>query len=361
MSQLRKISFYNSTETAPFLKKLIEEIESQSVYKCNENYSLPTNEYKNARTFLGKVKKRYKMYLGHSLHLIKRNNSSIKVCTTNPFFAPLLSAKFKNKNVKTINLVYDLYPDALEVAGMIKKDSIVSRLVSKITSNAIKSSDVNVFLGVRLRKHAESRYGQSKSSKIIHVGGDGSPFKDREKIFNHKADSIAILYCGQIGRMQDGEGIIKFLEHITSVQFNKIKATFYAYGPGYEELKKSIDASQAISINGAISNEVSYKEMMKSQVSLITLIPGAENVGMPSRTYTSMLAGQAILAICSKESDLADLVNKHDCGWVIDPNNIEEVKKALNEIQKPEILLAKRLNSYSAGHEFYDVSVLAKQ
>lgn len=58
---------------------------------------------------------------------------------------------------------------------------------------------------------------------------------------------------------------------------------------------------------------------MAVPVALITMRPGAERVVMPSKTYSAMLAGQAILAIDLLESDLVDTILKHDCGWVVTP------------------------------------------
>jgi len=38
------------------------------------------------------------------------------------------------------------------------------------------------------------------------------------------------------------------------------------------------------------------------------MAPGAEQVVMPSKTYSAMMAGQAVLAIAPEESDLVDLI-----------------------------------------------------
>ena len=76
--------------------------------------------------------------------------------------------------------------------------------------------------------------------------------------------------------------------------------------------------------------------MLRAQVALVTIAPGAERVVMPSKTYSALVAGQAILAICRRESDLADLVRQHDCGWVVEPGNPEQLAQTIRLASRSE-------------------------
>jgi glycosyltransferase involved in cell wall biosynthesis len=101
--------------------------------------------------------------------------------------------------------------------------------------------------------------------------------------------------------------------------------------------------------------------MQDADVALITVGVGAERVVMPSKTYSAMVAGQAILAICPRHSDLADLIVAHDCGWVIEPGDVDGLRRVLRQIGgNADDLLAKRERSFRAGHEFYDMKPVAK-
>jgi colanic acid biosynthesis glycosyl transferase WcaI len=96
-------------------------------------------------------------------------------------------------------------------------------------------------------------------------------------------------------------------------------------------------------------------------LALVTIAPGAERVVMPSKTYSALVAGQAILAICPRKSDLADLVFRHDCGWVVEPGDVAGLTRTLAWMaEKPDELWAKRRNSFEAGHRHYDTGVLAE-
>jgi glycosyltransferase involved in cell wall biosynthesis len=94
---------------------------------------------------------------------------------------------------------------------------------------------------------------------------------------------------------------------------------------------------------------------------LVTVKPGAERLVMPSKAYSALVAGQALLAICRSDSDLAELVGRHDCGWVVEPGDAEGLRSALHAIAtNPEDLQRKRENAFRAGHERYDAAVIAR-
>ena len=102
--------------------------------------------------------------------------------------------------------------------------------------------------------------------------------------------------------------------------------------------------------------------MQTAHVGLVTLATGAEKVAMPSKTYSSLVSGQAVLAICPSDSDLADLIRQHDCGWVVTPGDVEALRQVLAEIASSrDALHEKRTRAYQAGQTFYDMRPVAGQ
>ena len=71
--------------------------------------------------------------------------------------------------------------------------------------------------------------------------------------------------------------------------------------------------------------------------------------------------GQAVLAVCPKASDLADLIHGHDAGWVVEPGDVSGLQRLLARLgSTPGEVLAKHLNAWKAGHEYYDQHVLVE-
>jgi glycosyltransferase involved in cell wall biosynthesis len=143
---------------------------------------------------------------------------------------------------------------------------------------------------------------------------------------------------------------------------------FHATGAGYARFCAAVrpllagDAPPDVTLAGNLPDGAWESAMREADVALVTMKRGAERVLVPSKTYSALAAGQAILAVCPGESDLADLVIRHGCGWVIEPGNVEGLARAVRQIAgEPEGLLQRRRRARSAGLEHYGLSVIGRR
>jgi glycosyltransferase involved in cell wall biosynthesis len=101
--------------------------------------------------------------------------------------------------------------------------------------------------------------------------------------------------------------------------------------------------------------------MKSAQVSLVAIAQAAENVVVPSKLFSALVAGHAIVAIAPRNSDLAEIVVKHDCGWVVSPGDGAGLYRVLaEEVSCPLQLQRKRLNAFRVGHLEYSSDAVAK-
>ena len=356
------IEIYNSVRGLAYLDKIISAW-SHSGYSVTEVHALDQASYRAGRTRWERLLLRWKMYGAFPFQCWRRartkigNKAPIRVVTTNPFFAPALVRWAAGGRGRTVNLVYDLYPDALIESGLISPTGWLARRCAALTRRAMRMCEVSVFLGDHLRKHAEARYGLAKHAVVIPVGADGGPFQNFPPTKMSSSGRITVLYAGQLGRLHDFATITEaVLRGIPS----RVVIQFHASGSGVAALRNL--AQGRIVADGPLGPDEWHQVMVESQVALVTMAPGAEKVVMPSKTYSALVAGQAVLAVCPLESDLAALIAKHDCGWVVAPGDVESLQKILHLIaDAPEVLHAKRLNAFSAGHLHYDSKVLARR
>lgn len=299
--------------------------------------------------------------LGYLLCRSFRPNT-VRITFTTPFYAPalvqLLSAR---RNIPTICLLYDLYPDALVVAGKLRPGGIRARLLSVVTRYTIKRSTLTVYLGARLKAHAERRYGPSRKSAIVPVGGDGSLFSRAPRPSLATA-SVRILYAGTMGYMHDTQTLLDLLAGPLP---ENIEFVFHSSGRKYEGFqheacRRTGAVPERVKFLGPLPQRAWAAAMTEAPLALITMMPGSEKVVLPSKTYSALLAGQAILAVCPRDSDLAAMVLAHDCGWQVEPGDVEGLRAALESIGRDRVALeTKRGNAYSAGHAEYDMSSIA--
>jgi glycosyltransferase involved in cell wall biosynthesis len=310
----------------------------------------------------GRIALRWRMYPGYAWVCWQsarrgRAQSPVRVVATNPFFAPALVARAAREQGATINLLYDLYPEALIQTGKIAPDSWLARRCAAVTRFALRECAATVFLGERLRAFAEATHGPARRAVVIPVGADGLPFKDTPPELLPAGARPQILYSGLMGRMHDTDTLAAGW---AEAETNGVTWVFHASGAGYARLRKTAGIRAEVTWGAALPDAAWQQAMKQAPVALVTIAPGAERVVMPSKTYSALVAGQAILAICRRASDLADLVMRHDCGWVVEPGDLAGLRHALSCMAKnPDELWAKRRNAFAAGHRCYDMGSVA--
>jgi colanic acid biosynthesis glycosyl transferase WcaI len=356
------IEVYNSVGGAAFFQRLLDEWKATGA-EVIPYQVISESDYRKHRGMSGRLALRWHMYAGYAWACWQgarkgRVLSPVRVVTTNPFFAPALVARATREQGATINLLYDLYPEALIQAGKIAPGSWVARRCAAVTRFALRECAATVFLGDRLRAFAEAAHGPARRAVVIPVGADGSPFKDTPPELLPAGVRPQILYSGLMGRMHETDTLAAWF---TEAENNGVKWAFHASGAGYARLRKITGVRAEVTWGTALPEAAWQQAMKQAQVALVTIAPGAERVVMPSKTYSALVAGQAILAICRRASDLADLVIRHDCGWVVEPGDLAGLRHALNGIaQDPRGLWAKRRNAFAAGHRHYDTGIVAE-
>ena len=120
---MRIVQFFSSVGSgdSAYWERLLTEIEKRE-WDVSEISSLSSSAYRGNTGTLQRWRLRWLMYIAYILKLIRacqknEKDRFLRVVTTNPFFAPLLVRKLSSYNVIVIDLLYDLYPDALEIAG----------------------------------------------------------------------------------------------------------------------------------------------------------------------------------------------------------------------------------------------------
>lgn len=360
-------------------------------YEVESLYLISEERYRKLAKSTGikKVWLRLQMYLCYPLYLIYKGlvsgRNSIFIVTSNTFFAPFLMKLVVGfKRGKVIHMLYDLFPDAIEIAGSIRVNSFQSKLIGIISRQNQKSCDATIYLGDYLKIHAEDRWGKAVKSLKIDISTDLSLYQnDYKQNLNNK--KLIIHYGGQLGHLHDATSIIESVKYIHHSDISSlVEFNFYVSGAQAELLETSLKGYPTKIISAIPSNQ--WREDIRNfSIGLVSLSPGGASVCLPSKTYAMMAGGMAILCICPIWSDLATLINKLNAGWIINNspfndkeglyngtylNNIRE-KKEINQIKvnfyeqvksilkDQDILIEKRKNAFLGVREFYNIDALS--
>ena len=354
-----KFEFYTSVGGTAFWNGIVQGLAS-SGREAEVISVMDQGQYQRPKNFFTKLLQRWKLYAGMSLHTRRHLRQEVRqptcrVATTNPFYLPGLVREHTpvRADLRVVNLVFDLYPEAIELSGRQLSPGYRQRLEA-LTRRTVQECDASIFLGSRLRDYALAKYGPAPQSAIIPVGADAQPFAaSPPEILPHEYP-VRLLYCGLLGRMHEIDTLVQ-LGQGEPVAGCEMK--FHATGTGAKALRRGW-----FELGGPLGPTQWPEAMRSAQVGVVSVRHGAEKVVLPSKTYSALAAGQAILAICSKESDLASLVTGLDCGWVVEPGDVEGLRRRLHGITADrEGLLAKQRNAFRAGQGPYACATVARQ
>lgn len=361
MNNRPKIEFWSSTEITGFLEGLIYALRSKG-YDANHQFLVSSTAYRNPSSRLWLRFKQYVLYpIFIVFRLMIRDRANVVVVSTNTFYVPLLASFF---HPQVIHLVYDLFPEALDVDSPRMTSSWKKQLCRVVLRRTLIRCKANVFLGEHLLKYAQSIYGNNWPNVVIEVGGDEDFFPvDQHLRHTSSGQSITIGYLGNLGRMHDLVTVVDCWQHADIA--SRFHWRFHCFGSRVSELRALRDElgepiRGRISIGGGLAVEEWKQVLNTTPIALVLMKSGAEHVVFPSKTFSAMLAGCAILAIAPKQSDLAKLLFESDSGWVIEPGDWHELQELLTSLhENTDELERKRCNARSFAHQFLGQKTLA--
>ena len=324
--------------------------------KVNLNlFSSPEyNKNSLASRVWGQVKQTYLFY-----KKIKGNlHAGTKIVSgTNPLFLMVLIAILKIfKPFQWHLLVHDVFPQNLVPAGLLKKHSIIYKILNTIFNLIYAQADHIIVIG----RDMETILRQKKYKKAITVIPNWVDFKEIELLNKNDSELIKKLnwekdivfqFFGNIGRVQ---GIDHLIQAIQLVKHPQAKFLFIGGGSAVEVVQSYIKNNQQTN-NVAYINELPSSQrslgLSSCDIAIVTLAEGMFGLGVPSKAYFSMAANRPILAIMDENAEVACMVKEHQIGWVESSNQPRQLAQLIDDICERE--LASGVNSPRAILEKY--------
>lgn len=292
--------------------------------------------------------------------LFARHRHDAVIAVSSPFFLPFLCSLLSKRPVLCLH--NDIYPEALYQLKLVRRGSSLSRLLERVRIiNNTKCAHA-VYLCESHRRIA-CQVAAPRSHSIIPVGSSADDFRDRpmphEKI-------IRYLYCGTLGLFHNNQTLLDYIKtgqlpSDVEIDFRVSGAGAATFAKDLVDAKANIDPHCQINVGPPLAHTDWMDLMSKSHVGIVSQGGQSGNVIFPSKTYTIMMAGQAVLAIADPNSDVSALVRDNECGWVVPPGDIEALHQAIQASTNVDTLYRRRLNAYNYARLHFDIPVIASK
>jgi glycosyltransferase involved in cell wall biosynthesis len=248
-----------------------------------------------------------------SLILIRPNY--IYVTTDPPLLASLIVTLYKKiSNAEFTYHLQDIHPEASKI--VLKLPLWLFKLLVRIDNFSLKNAKSIVTLTPNMRDYICHKRGILTP---IHIIENASSFP----IKNRKRQYQSIIFAGNFGRLQDIPLIISAVD-LYMQNKGTMRFTFIGSGVYKRIIEELSDKWENVDYLGYLPIEEAIEVISEHEWGLLPVKTEVLKFAFPSKTSAYIAAGCNILAVCEKNSSLADWVEKNLIGEVSSPsiNNI---------------------------------------
>jgi len=238
--------------------------------------------------------------------------------------------------------IRDFHPDMALKAGIIR-DSFLVKLWDKLHRWGLKKADIIVVLGEDMKMRAIAKGVNSKKIAVVRDGtylksSNSYPPPDPQLIKSLRAGfPFVVGYAGNFGFAGVWETVVEAIKALKGE--DSIGFIFVGDGPEKPRIVEMLRDCSNVKFFPFQPEQDLLSVLNAPDVHLITLKRGLEGLVVPSKLYPILTVGKPVIAVAPEESDVAKIITEHQCGLVADPDNPEELVKAVRYlVSNPEIL-----------------------
>ena len=270
--------------------------------------------------------------------LFKKNYDKILFVSNPPLvpFIGYLIKKLRGKNY--IYLVHDIYPDVAEKLGVIKKGSIISKVMNYMNKKIYTNAERIIALGKDMKRVIADKGVDEEKIEIVTNWADSRVNYEKEvdKNFYKKyrlENKFNILYTGNISKVHAIDTIVevaKILKNEEDIMF-----TFVGDGNRKQDLIKLKEKEDLrnIQLENYMFGEEYNNLLNCANLFITTLQQGIEGLGVPSKTYTYMSVAKPLIAVMSEDSEIGSMVNQYNLGKQFNNKEYNKIAEFILELK----------------------------
>lgn len=279
------------------------------------------------------------IYWSFFIYLISKTTSSdIVVVKTDP---PLLSilgwVARMLKHFKLVSWCQDLFPEVAESAlggsGLTKPCFSILR---QLRNASLNQCDMVAVLSGDMKSYLEGQ-GIHALMKILPnwaIQSSAHPDVTHNDLRRDwgLSDKLVLGYSGNLGRAHDIETFVEASNKFPEMQ--DLSLLFIGAGAGLKSIQKRLSPA---TLQQAKFMPYQPKEMLAASLKVpdihwLSLSTEMTDYVFPSKFYGILRSGRPVIFIGATNSELANLINDNDCGFVVEPGDWQGLLQCVKEL-----------------------------
>lgn len=266
------------------------------------------------------------------LFRLVRSGDIIVAMTDPPLVSVCAGWAARWRGARLVNWVQDLFPEAAASLGFRWLGGGLGAPLRILRDHSLRLAAMNVALGERMADFLRGRIGKEGSKvRVIHNWADGKLIRPTDVLSSQLrsewgfADRFVVGYSGNMGRAHDMETLIAAcvaLKDDPSFGF-----AFIGGGAKRDLLQEAVlkHRLENVRLLPYVSSADLSESLGACDVHLVTLLPSAEGLIVPSKFYGVAAAARPAIFVGDPDGEVGRLMRRHDCGICVSSGDDESL------------------------------------
>jgi colanic acid biosynthesis glycosyl transferase WcaI len=274
----------------------------------------------------------FKMFFATLKHVTKND---VVLCVTTPFtlpYAVTLAAKLRGASAAL--LIYDLYPEALVMAGFVQPSSLVTRTFRFLNGILFRALAAIITIGRDVEALLITYRGvESQKIKFIPnwpllpIGyrevAVGSSFRRQFE------DKFVVGLSGNLGFTHSVNTVFDAAQLLKDE--HNIHMLLSGWGSGWRQLRELYAANPLdnVTLMDPVPEADLEEFLSAADVWIIPYRRNVAGVSVPSRIYNLLAVGRPVIVAAEAIAEAALMLKEEDIGWVVRPEEPLDLAEAI--------------------------------
>lgn len=243
------------------------------------------------------------------------------------------------KKIRGIPMVYnlqDIFPDSLVGTGLAKQGSFLWKVGRVVENFTYRNSDKIIVISEDFKKNIMAKGVPEHKIEVIYNWVDEKavvPIAKSDNILYEELglsrDNFHIVYAGNFGNAQNIDVIIRAAQRLQDYP----DVVFTLFGTGglkedFEKMAQELKLKNVRFFPLQPYDKVSYVYSL-GDVGIVSCKKGIGKGAMPSKTWSIMSAGTAVVANYDTDTDLQEIITQNKVGLFSEADNITDLADAI--------------------------------
>lgn len=299
-------------------------------------------------------------HLKKKLEAIVEKGSTVLVLSTPPLIGSVLIGLKRNKQIRLIYNVQDVYPDILVALGKMSERNLMYRFLKRKAATILERSDKVVPIDAEMLEHLNRNYAPLNGKAQIIENWALKELKPNSS--TNRNSMLTVLYSGNMGRAHEYETVLRTMEEL---QHEKIKFEISGGGYNYNALKEKACSLNNVEFSGFVPREALAPLINRSDLCIVIGSRELSGIIVPSKFYGYIACGKPVIYISSGSDAISEHISRGKLGYCVangDSNRLISIlrslardRKAVDELENNVEKYRFRLSREKSLEKYFDL------